>query len=66
MIVLCYSFVGSETSNWCRLIREMERTRGDGGVEYYSVDKYNCDFHRTAVNSRNKRKAGKGRSHVPA
>lgn len=32
------AFVGSLTSNWCRLIHEMERTRGDGGREYLSVD----------------------------
>lgn len=32
------AFVGSLTSNWCRLIHELERNRGDGGSEYYSVD----------------------------
>lgn len=31
-------FVGSLSSNWCRLIHELERTRGDGGFEYLSVD----------------------------
>jgi hypothetical protein len=31
-------FVGSLTSSWCVLIHQMERTRGDGGAEYFSVD----------------------------
>ena len=31
-------FVGSLTSNWCRLIHELERTRGDAGVDYLTVD----------------------------
>ena len=31
-------FIGSLTSNWCRLIHELERTRGDAGYDYYSVD----------------------------
>lgn len=32
------AFVGTLTSNWCLLIMELERTRGDGGMEYLSVD----------------------------
>ena len=32
------SFVGSLTSSWCVLIHQMERTRGDGGADYLSVD----------------------------
>jgi hypothetical protein len=32
-------FVGTLTSNWCALIEHLERTRGDGGAEYYSVDR---------------------------
>ena len=31
-------FVGSLSSNWCRLIHELERTRGDAGYDYYTVD----------------------------
>jgi len=31
-------FVGTLTSNWCSLIMEMERTRGDGGSDYMSLD----------------------------
>ena len=31
-------FVGSLTSSWCVLIHQLERTRGDGGVDYLSVD----------------------------
>ena len=31
-------FVGSLTSSWCMLIHELERTRGDGGTDYWSVD----------------------------
>ena len=31
-------FMGSLTSNGCRLINELQRTRGDGGTEYWSVD----------------------------
>ncbi len=31
-------FVGSLSSNWCRLIHELERTRGDAGHDYWSVD----------------------------
>ena len=33
------SFVGSLTSGWCMLIHAMERTRGDGGYDYFSVDR---------------------------
>ena len=32
-------FVGSLTSNWCVMIHHLERTRGDGGYDYLSVDK---------------------------
>lgn len=32
------AFVGSLTSNWCRLINELQRTRGDGGRDYWTVD----------------------------
>jgi len=31
-------FVGSLSSNWCRLIHELERTRGDAGFDYHTVD----------------------------
>lgn len=31
-------FVGTLTSNWCALIMEIERTRGDGGSDYASLD----------------------------
>ena len=31
-------FVGSLSSSWCNLIHQMERTRGDGGQDYLSVD----------------------------
>lgn len=30
--------VGSLSSNWCRLIHELERTRGDAGHDYHGVD----------------------------
>ena len=33
------AFVGTLTSNWCRLIHELERSRGDAGVDYMSVDR---------------------------
>ena len=36
--VEAYGFVGTLTSNWCYLIMELERTRGDGGSDYNSVD----------------------------
>lgn len=32
-------FIGTLSSNWCGLIFQMERTRGDGGFEYLSLDK---------------------------
>ncbi len=32
-------FVGTLSSNWCGLIFQMERTRGDGGFEYLSIDR---------------------------
>ena len=32
------AFVGSLTSSWCVLIHQLERTRGDGGADYWSVD----------------------------
>eukprot|EP00668_Euglena_longa_P047321 GGOE01063170.1.p2 GENE.GGOE01063170.1~~GGOE01063170.1.p2 ORF type:complete len:515 (-),score=116.68 GGOE01063170.1:676-2157(-) len=31
-------FVGTFSSNWCRLLAEMERSRLDGGREYVSLD----------------------------
>jgi hypothetical protein len=31
-------FVGTLTSNWCTMIHHLERTRGDGGYEYFSMD----------------------------
>ena len=31
-------FVGSLSSNWCAMIMHLERTRGDGGFDYHSVD----------------------------
>ena len=34
-----YGFVGSLTSNWCAMIMHLERTRGDGGYDYLSVDR---------------------------
>lgn len=32
-------FVGTLTSNWCTMIAKLARTRGDGGAEYFSVDR---------------------------
>jgi len=32
-------FVGTLTSNWCTMIEQLERTRGDGGADYWSIDK---------------------------
>lgn len=32
-------FVGTLSSNWCRLIQGIEHTRGDGGAAYISVDR---------------------------
>jgi hypothetical protein len=31
-------FVGTLTSNWCMMIHHLERTRGDGGYDYFSMD----------------------------
>jgi len=31
-------FIGTFSSNWCRLLWDLEMTRGDGGVPYLSVD----------------------------
>lgn len=31
-------FVGTLSSNWCMMIHHLERTRGDGGFDYYSMD----------------------------
>lgn len=32
------AFVGTLTSNWCAMIHQLERSRGDGGADYYSMD----------------------------
>jgi hypothetical protein len=32
-------FIGTLTSNWCTMIQHLERTRGDGGYDYYSMDR---------------------------
>lgn len=32
-------FVGTLSSNWCMMIHHLERTRGDGGYDYYSMDR---------------------------
>ena len=32
------AFIGSLSSNWCILINYLQRTRGDGGEDYLSVD----------------------------
>ena len=32
-------FVGTLSSNWCTLIMELERSRGDGGGDYHSLDR---------------------------
>ena len=32
------AFIGTLTSNWCAMIHQLERTRGDGGSDYYSMD----------------------------
>ena len=32
-------FVGTLSSNWCAMILHLERTRGDGGYDYLSLDK---------------------------
>ena len=31
-------FVGTLSSNWCAMIHHLERTRGDAGTDYYSLD----------------------------
>jgi hypothetical protein len=31
-------FVGTLTSSWCSLINSLQRTRGDGGIDYNSLD----------------------------
>ena len=31
-------YVGSLSSSWCSLINALQRTRGDGGYDYLSVD----------------------------
>lgn len=36
--VEAYGFIGTLSSNWCALIQYMERTRGDGGSDYHSLD----------------------------
>ena len=33
------AFIGTLSSNWCRLIQNLEHTRGDGGVGYVAVDR---------------------------
>ncbi len=32
-------FVGTLSSSWCMMIQYLERTRGDAGYDYYSVDR---------------------------
>jgi len=32
------AFVGTLSSNWCMMILHLERTRGDGGFDYHSLD----------------------------
>lgn len=32
-------FIGTLSSNWCSMIHHLERTRGDGGYDYLSVDR---------------------------
>lgn len=32
-------FVGTWTSNWCTVIAKLARSRGDGGYEYFGVDR---------------------------
>ena len=32
-------FVGTLSSSWCITIEYLERTRGDGGLDYYSMDR---------------------------
>jgi hypothetical protein len=32
-------FVGTLSSSWCLAIEYLERTRGDGGLDYYSMDR---------------------------
>jgi hypothetical protein len=32
-------FVGTLTSSWCSMIHALQRTRGDGGRDYHTVDK---------------------------
>lgn len=31
-------FVGTLTSNWCAIIQYLQHTRGDGGMQYHSLD----------------------------
>ena len=32
------AFVGSLSSSWCSMMNVLQRTRGDGGVDYLSAD----------------------------
>jgi hypothetical protein len=32
-------FIGTLSSSWCMMINFMQRTRGDGGWDYHSMDK---------------------------
>lgn len=32
------AFVGTLTSSWCIVLHNLERTRGDGGWDYHSMD----------------------------
>lgn len=36
--VEAHGFVGTLSSNWCVLIDHLQRTRGDGGYDYFSLD----------------------------
>jgi hypothetical protein len=39
------AYIGTFSSNWCRLIFDLERTRGDGGgYEFISLDTYKIDI----------------------
>ena len=38
------AFIGTLTSNWCQMILGLERTRGDGGFDYQTVDGTGSSF----------------------
>jgi hypothetical protein len=37
-------FIGTSSSNWCRMINDLQKTRGDGGKEYLFLDQNDGDY----------------------